>query len=284
MQAAVAGHRCQQMLLAAIERESRSGAVAFLSEDVMQQVVKEAVKDPGAAANKDIHRAVLSYFNDLLRTGVIGLGDTEPIPGNVSFQFGPAPWPNGKAHVTPHGLKTLTQASRDPIYQAGYLEYLDQEAKLSDIAREYVVEALSTYRTCCYKATALLIGAAVETLVLELCDALVHGLHKAHRTVPSGLKKWQVKTAVEAAAKQILPDLSGEAKRAGSEELKRLADEADSRLLPIAAEFRRLRNDAGHPASLGPVNAADVHANLLHFPSTAKLLRRLSDWVTAFYV
>ena len=75
-----------------------------------------------------------------------------------------------------------------------------------------------------------------------------------------------------------------DAKRRPDEIVRKLREDAESRLLPIAAEFRRLRNDAGHPASLGPVDPADVHANLLLFPSTAKLFKRLRDWVVSYYV
>jgi hypothetical protein len=32
------------------------------------------------------------------------------------------------------------------------------------------------------------------------------------------------------------------------------------------------------------VDAADVHANLLLFPSTGKLLRRLTKWVADYYL
>jgi len=70
----------------------------------------------------------------------------------------------------------------------------------------------------------------------------------------------------------------------GDEAVRKLKEDAESRLLPIAADFRRLRNHAGHPASLGPVLATDVHTNLLQFPSTARLIMQLKQWVAANYV
>src|SRR5262249_10944555 len=98
-----------------------------------------------------------------------------------------------------------------------------------------------------------------------------------------GLDAWQVKTALEAVAKQILPDLQGEARKTRDEALRTLAEQAEARLGPTAAEFRKIRNDAGHAASLDPVTPADVHASLLLFPSTAKLLRRLRQWVIDYH-
>jgi hypothetical protein len=269
------GNRVRQLLLDAIRDASRKGAVSFSPEDVMRHVVATL----NATSDEGLKRAVLCHFNELLRTGVVGLGDATAF---VGYRAGP-PWPNGAAHVTPQGEEMLKHASRDPINPSGYLAYVEQEAKLDTVTRGYVEEALNTFRACCYKATALLIGAAIESLVLELRDTVVSGLTKAGKPVSSDLNAWQVKKAVEAVAAQVLPDLKSEAKRSGDDALRKLHEEADSRLLPIAAEFRRLRNNAGHPASLDPVDATAVHANLLLFPSTAKLLRKLTDWVSGHY-
>ncbi len=221
--------------------------------------------------------AVLSYFNDLLRAGVVGLGEI-PRPGKRLGQ-----WPNGLCHITRAGEATLAQASRDPINQAGYLAYLDQEAKLDGVTKGYIEEALNTYRTCCYKATAVMIGAAVENLVMNLRDELQHRLAATDAKVPKGLTEWAAKKVLEAIADKILPDLAADGRKSGDEAIRNLSEEAEARLRPAAAEFRKTRNDAGHPASLTPVNPADVHCNLLLFPSTAKLLQRLSRWVGDYY-
>jgi hypothetical protein len=103
--------------------------------------------------------------------------------------------------------------------------------------------------------------------------------------VPKDLDEaWQVKKVLELIADKVLRDLSADAKRRKDDELRLLHEDAEARLRPVAAEFRKTRNAAGHPASLGPVHPADVHANMLLFPSTAKLLARLKKWVTDYYV
>jgi hypothetical protein len=181
-------------------------------------------------------------------------------------------------------MKTLQHASRDPINQTGYLAYLAQESPLDPAALSYVEEALSTYRLCCYKATAMLIGAAIELLVLDLRDCLVDGLKRSGKAPSANLNGWMVKVIVESIADQVLPDLKGEVNRTKDQALRKLHEDADSRLLPLAAEFRRLRNHAGHPATLGPVDPVSAHANLLLFPATAKLLANLKKWVAAYYV
>jgi hypothetical protein len=273
------GSRCQQVLLETIQRESRDGTVSFNPVDVM----RAAVQTLDAQADEDLRQAILYGFNDLLRTGVIGLGETKKLDPKSGTDY-VGKWPHGVCHVTPDGLETLKRASRDPINRPGYLAYLDHEAPLDSVTRGYVEEALNTYRACCYKATAVLIGAAIEHLVLVLRDELVHRLKARRATVAKGLEVWQVKTILEAIAKQILPDLAGDARKKPSDEsLRNLVAEAQARLQPTAAEFRKIRNDAGHPASLDPVKPADVHANLLLFPSTAKLLLGLTKWVADYY-
>jgi hypothetical protein len=280
MASAVNGSKIPEAMLDAIRANSRNGSVSFSPDDVMKQVVGQL----NAASDEDLKRAVLCYFNDLLRTGVVGIGDKESIDPKIRVSFGPtAEWPHGKCYLTPDGKEVLNQASRDPINSPGYLAYLDQEATLDDVTRGYVVEALNTYRACCYKATAVLIGAAVERLVLALRDELRTRLNAIRSKPTKGLDAWQVKTALEAIAKQILPDLSAEARKTGDENVKKLEEDSQARLLPVAAEFRKIRNDAGHPASLTPVNPSDVHCNLLLFPSTARLLQRLKEWVVSYY-
>jgi len=215
---------------------------------------------------------ILNYWTDLLRNNTISFGSRQD-------------WELDNFHVTETGRETLRHADRDPMNPPGYLAYLDQEAAVDTVSRGYIEEALKTYIACCYKATAVMVGAAVETIVLDLRDTLLPKLKEMGKPIPAGLDTWQVKTVLEALAGQVLPDLKSDAKKsANGEALRKLYEDATSRLLPAAADFRRLRNDAGHPAALGPIEPADVHCNLLLFPSTAKLLKRLKDWVVSYYV
>jgi len=221
---------------------------------------------------KSIRFAVLTYLNDLVRHGDIAFGTSE------------GEWHTDLGYMTKNGENVLEHADRDPMNYSGYLAYLDNGLALDAVARGYVEEALSTYRACCHKAAAILIGAAVERLVLDLRDELVNRLKATGIKPAKDLEAWQVKNVIESLAKKLLPDLAGDAKRSADAELRKLHEEAECRLLPIAAEFRKTRNQAGHPASLSPVDPADVHANLLLFPSTAKMLKRLKEWIMVFYV
>ena len=269
------GDNVRQILMEAIKEHSDSGRKGVKPDRVFEAVIRKINPMPvNTERDFEVKRVVLGYWNEMMRVGYLNLGNIEAHQS----------WDAGPCFVTELGQVAQAQADRDPMNPAGYLAYLDKEAVIDSVARSYVEEALNTYRACCYKATAVLIGAAVELLVLNLRDALRDGLNKQGVSLPQGLDAWQVKTALEASAKQILPDLKGDAKRKGDESLRKLGEDADSRLYPMAAEFRRLRNSAGHPAALEPVLSADAHANLLLFPVAAKLLRRLTDWTAAYYI
>jgi hypothetical protein len=70
MLTAANGSRCQQALLEAIQGASGNGSVSFNPAEVMRQTVQNL----GAQSDDDVKRAILCCFNDLLRTGAVGLG------------------------------------------------------------------------------------------------------------------------------------------------------------------------------------------------------------------
>jgi hypothetical protein len=259
--------RIPQLLMDTINEESGNGRAAVSPKRLIEVAAQKL-----GSSSENLKMLILTQWNELVRGGLLGIGTTDGY------------WDPNTYFVTQEGRRALDHASRDPSNPAGYLAYLDQEGILDLVARSYVEEALNTYRASCYKATAVLIGAAVEKLILDLRDTLHTRLRATNRRVPKGLDAWQVKTALEAAERMLLDDLNNEVKSTNDENLRKLLEEAEARLSPIAADFRRTRNSAGHPASLDPVNPADVHANLLLFPFTANLLARLKDWVTGHYV
>jgi hypothetical protein len=81
------------------------------------------------------------------------------------------------------------------------MAYLDRQLALDPVARSYLVEALKTYNAGCFKATAVMAGAASERLVLRLRDALVVRLTEAGRPISASLclprEKWFSRTVGE---------------------------------------------------------------------------------------
>ena len=258
----------------AVENDRQS----FDPQDVMKAALKKLCGNNLNKFDRDVQTQVLVAFNDLIRSGVVGLGSYQFIP-NALLSGGMSLCT--KFHVTPSGTALLCQADRDPINPPGYLRYLDEQASIDPITREYVEEALATFRACCYKATAVMIGAAVENLMLVLRDELLAGLQRRNQVANRKLSDYSIKRVTEAISQEVTPELQSASKLDST--LIKLRDDVEARLLPIAAEFRQLRNDAGHPASLSSVSTVDVHANLLQFTSTAKLTARLTDWIRETY-
>jgi hypothetical protein len=229
--------------------------------------------------NRNTQFQVWTDWAYLLRHGIVALAN----PGKTSKDGEDV---IGLFFLTKQvGKQAIEHADRDPINKAGYMTYLDQQTSIDSISREYVEEALDTYRACCYKATAVLIGAATENLLSVLRDELIKCLKNSHRTPSKKLENaWKASELLDEVTKRISPDLKGEVTKTKDKYLGQLSQELDAKLPAVASEFRKTRNDAGHPASLQPVSQADVHCNLLLFPATARLIGQLREWITKFYV
>jgi hypothetical protein len=48
-------------------------------------------------------------------------------------------------------------------------------------------------------------------------------------------------------------------------------------------QIRTARNEAGHPVTVEPVTAEEVHAALLIFPELATLAKQVQEWIRTNY-
>jgi hypothetical protein len=131
--------------------------------------------------DRDAERALLTAFYDLFRTGYLSWGHDLP---NPSPPF---------CHVTALGRQALALRSRDPANPDGYLAHLRDRAPLGPVTASYITEALNTFNAACFKATAVMVGAAAESLVLGVRDALVARLQVLGQPVPPDLTHWRAK-------------------------------------------------------------------------------------------
>jgi hypothetical protein len=158
----------------------------------------------------------------------------------------------------------------------GYLAYLRERCSLDPVARSYVAEALRCYSANCFKAAAVMVGAAAERLVLRLRDTLESRLMACGETMPKGLTDWKLKAVRDALTKEL---------EAHKKDIARpLADAFGAYWPALAEQIRRGRDDAGHPQSVDPVTPESVHAALLIFPELARLIAELESWAHTFYV
>ena len=149
-------------------------------------------------------------------------------------------------------------------------------AALNPIARSYVDEALNTYNSACWKATAVMIGAAAERVVLDLRDALVDKIKLLGKTTPP-------RPLQSRKAKVILDAIADELKLRQQTMPNKLSEAFAYHWPSFTHQLRAVRNDAGHPSSLDPVTPEAVHASMLTFPELARLAAELTEWVKTNY-
>jgi len=206
-----------------------------------------------------VEQDVLTQWHDLMRTGYFAWGLNMSNPNPPFF------------HFTDRGNKALERLSRDPGNPSGYLRHLKSVATLNPIADSYLLEGLSCFEAGLYKASAVMIGAASESLVLELRDATSGKLGQLGVPEPKGLTDWRVKVLLDA-LHTFLENKKSAFPRA-------LREEFESYFLAFAQQIRSSRNDAGHPSSVDPVTEESVHASFLIFPELARLSNDLGAWV-----
>ena len=211
-----------------------------------------------------IEQAVLTLWHDLFRNGQLSHGFNFDNPGE------------NYCHLTDAGRETLKHASRDPANPSGYLEYLEKQGSVVPVARSYVEEALHTYNSDCFKAAAVMTGAATERLVLDLRDTLVAGITTAGRHPAPNLADWRYKTVRDAITVEL------DSQKANM--YRKDAEAYSSFWIPLTEQPRVARNDAGHPVSIDPVTRETVHASLLLLPELIGLCARMTAWIKKHYV
>lgn len=251
------GNTIRKALLEVVKEQSDSGSMQ--SGSILQKVVERL----GTRHDINIQQGILTLFHDLFRNGHLawGLNLANPAP----------PF----CHVTDQGRKTLAHMSRDPANPDGYLEHLRRQGNLNPIASSYLEEALTTYNSGCFKATAVMIGAASESVILELRDEVAKKITSLSKTPSKKLMDWHIKTVL-AQLKIEFDAQKGVAKP--------LAEMLDANWSAFTQQIRTARNDAGHPNSIDPVTPETVHASLLIFPEMAKLISDLRAWVPQNFV
>lgn len=253
------GNQIRKVLLEVVDDLSKRPDTFLQSGWILQETVKKL----NLGKNIDHERALLTYFHDLFRLGHLAWG------ANLANSDPPF------CHVTEQGRRTLANISRDPANPDGYLQHLDAKHSLSPIARSYVNEALATFNSGCFKASAVMIGVAAESIVLEVRDILSARLESLAKSSPKELMDWRVKTVLDAIEK-----LLGPKKKTMPNPLY---ERFESYWPAFTQQIRTVRNESGHPLNIDPVSQEMVHASLLIFPELAVLAKDLTAWINTSY-
>jgi hypothetical protein len=179
--------------------------------------------------------------------------------------------------LTDFGKDVVREQQWSPYDPGGYLtEFTNQAPKLAKLCHMYAAEALSCYRSGCYLATAVMLGAASEGAVLNLFDRLA--------------------SAMEANGK--LPEVAGYQTKLGKaagvfgkyEIFKRhftplrdklpndLTDDLDLQLDGVFNLIRYYRNSSGHPTGT-PVERTAAFTSLVLFVPYCKRIEAVGDWL-----
>jgi hypothetical protein len=226
-----------------------------------KSILRAVAEELGIRQDPAIEEAILTQWHDLFRTGYFAWGHNLMNPDPPFF------------HIADRGRRTLEQLSRDPGNPAGYRRHLYELSKLNPIAGSYLDEGLNCFVSGLYKAAAVMIGGAAESIILELRDLTSQKLAAAKQREPKGFSDWRVKTVLDAlhgflsARKSVFP--------------RQLREEFEAYWMAFAQQIRSTRNDAGHPSSVDLVTEQGVHASFLIFPELARLSSHLSSWIDA---
>jgi hypothetical protein len=203
--------------------------------------------------------AILRHFYDLFRTGYLAWGFNLSNPGPPFF------------HVTEHGRRTLSQLTHDPGNPDGYLAHVYAVAQVNDVTKSYLEEGLRCYVQALYKAGAVMVGAAAESVIVELKDSVQAKMKSLGHAVPKGFNDWKTKTVLDA-LKSVFDTQRANFPRG-------LRDEYDGYWSAFIQQIRAARNEAGHPSSMGSISEQTIQASLLIFPSLLKLAADLKHWI-----
>jgi hypothetical protein len=235
-------------------------AVQLHGEDSLQfNTVRIAVrKKLGRPIAPELERAVLEEHQRLFATGVFVWGINFDNPNPPFF------------HVGSRGKRALANQARDPANPAGYLRHLASIAPLNSVALSYLTEGLDCFNDGHYKSAAVMVGAAAESLLLELRDSVSAHLVSAGKPVPSKLGDWRAKT--------ILDGLGNVFDQHATKMPRDLREPYEANFRALQHPIRTARNDAGHPSGIDPVQEEAVHAMLILFPELYRLLVSLTSW------
>ena len=255
MTSQIDGQTIRQTLLTVVEEFSTQGPGFCQSGAVLQEVMRRL----GTPQSLEVQQALLTFWSDLFREGQLSWGYNLANPSPPFF------------HVSELGRATLQQLSRDPANPDGYLAHLKKETSLTPIAWSYLSEALRTYNAGCIKATAVMVGVAAESIVLELRDGLAARITTLGRSPSGNLKDWRTK--------RILDAIKDELDKQKNAMPGPMAEIFEAYWPAFTQQIRAVRNDAGHPSSVDSVTPEAVHASLLIFPELARLTANLKLWI-----
>lgn len=251
----MSGEQVRVLVLEVVKEFSQRGPGYFQSGSVLKEVKKRF----NTQLDLKDEQAILTFWSDLFRSGHLAWGYDL---SNIGPPF---------CHLTEQGRKTLQHYSRDPVNIDGYLAHLTNAVNLENITLSYLHEALVSYNSNCFKATAVMVGCASESMILDLRNKIVFKWKEKGKNIPRNLEDWRIKRVVDS--------IENEIQSVKSEMPNKLFEDFQAYWPALVQQIRTVRNDAGHPKLIETITQESVHASLLLFPELAKMTKELIEWI-----
>jgi hypothetical protein len=177
--------------------------------------------------------------------------------------------------VTEYGEKCLEKGELLPHDQNGYLTRLKSACpSIDDVVVMYLAEALGTFRTGNYLATAVMVGVASEQVLNLLADAVRDALSTPEKQekFKREMSKFRAKQKHDAIIARL--NSSATALPSGLREDLELHLQAS-----YNAIIRPTRNDVGHPTGRR-LDRAEANVLLMLFPKYCETAYQLVRWLS----
>ena len=243
-------------LLEAMRRQPRT-QFENLKSEVARVAIQRGLANPDPAGGQpylrlEDHRGLREAVWELIVEGVMTVGMDA---SNENWPF---------LSLTEYGEEHVKNPAANPHEIGEYMKLLREVAPLGEIEERYVTQALQAFRRNLPDATAVMIGAASEHLLILLLQEI-------------GSKDTSRKAAAEKAldgpalgmlrfARDYFVPLQSKLPR-------ELRENFETTFLGVAALIRVGRNDAGHPA-LPSVDREQAFVNLRLYPGYRAWLQR----------
>jgi hypothetical protein len=159
--------------------------------------------------------------------------------------------------LTEYGEEVVMAGRVQPHDTEGYLEGLAEERPLDKVEERYLPQALEAFRRNLPDASAVMLGAVSEHLLLQLGEA-IEGKDPASAAA--------VRRKLDGPALGLLTFLQDYFSSRRTALPRELRETLDTTFVGIASFIRVTRNDAGHPAIGRPVERDQAFVALQLFP------------------
>lgn len=215
--------------------------------------------DLGGADADRVPERVRQLLWELLVHGILVFGKDDLNPN----------WPWYR--LTEYGEKALAEQQAQPYDPDGFLDdFAAVNPSADETVTSYLSEAVHTFNSGCYKASAVMLGCASEQLVLLLHEALGNSIkQQAKRDAFRKSSNWTIHSKFSS-VRDGLEDMIAARKLP-----KELHEVVRSDLVSGFELIRRCRNSAGHPGLSEEMRRETIFMNLTVFREYARQVLRL---------